>query len=335
MYNADVIAGCPFAARPWAVVSFYGLPIQIVKLFPSSYEDGWFFTPKSDGEKELTEHFPQAQIDEDPLYNCTHLKELYLKANPNYKGAISVPLLWDKVNETAVSNSSLGISQMLATQMKCLATRNQDVDLFPITNCGCDDNQDGDPKTKEMIKDIHSRISVYCYKLNASTLAGKERDQMIDRYYDTLTEYQTKLQQLNDSTGDDNKKQKLENGAVSSNGSDSNGKSSSITKFLLETSTPTFVDILLWISLIRYDLAYQWRFGLGKYSIREDYPTLQNFIQCMMSPKFGLCDTVLPRDIMALYFMTLNFSIQGKGRALPHVPSSWMKQIYTTNGNSN
>ena len=288
-----------------------------VKLFPSSYEDGWFFSPKSDGEKELTEHFPQAQIDEDPLYKCTHLKELYLKANPNYKGAISVPLLWDKVNETAVSNSSLGLAQMLATQMKCLATRNQDVDLFPTTNCGCDDKQDGDPKTKEMIKDIHSRISVYCYKLNASTLAGKERDQMIDQYYDTLAEYQTKLLHLNGSAGDDN------------------GKSTSITKFLLATNAPTFVDILLWISLIRYDLAYQWRFGLGKYSIREDYPTLQNFIQCMMSPEYGLCDTVLPRDIMALYFMTLNFSIHGKGRALPHVPSSWMKQTYTTNGTTN
>jgi glutathionyl-hydroquinone reductase len=81
---------------------------------------------------------------------------------------------------------------------------------------------------------------------------------------------------------------------------------------------------VLWISLIRYDLAYCWRFGMGKYTIREDFPTLQSFVQRMMKVE-GLKDTVLPRDIMALYFMTLKFA--GTKLALPHVPRQWEKEV--------
>ena len=35
-YILYVAAGCPFAARPWAVHAIYGLPIEIVKVFPAT-----------------------------------------------------------------------------------------------------------------------------------------------------------------------------------------------------------------------------------------------------------------------------------------------------------
>ena len=282
-YYMYVIAGCPFAARPWAIQAIYGLPIPIVKLFPASYDGGWFFEPISEGEKELVANFPDAQVDKDPLHHVDHLSQLYMKANPSFTGAVSVPLLWDKVQDTAVSNSSLGLSEMLYTQMRGMATRNHDLDLFP---------QEEPVRTKhnDLVKEIHSKITTAVYKMNA-TKDGKEHDKLVEDYYQALFEYQAQIE--------------------------SNGK------YLLPGDNPTFADIVFWISLLRLDLAYQWRFGLGKYSIREDYPRLQEYILEIFKIE-GLAETVYPRDLMALYFMTLKWTQNGAGRSLPLVPNAWM-----------
>merc|ERR1712226_534581 len=283
------VAGCPFAARPWLIQAIYGLPIPVVKLFPASYDQGWFFSPTSNGEEELVANFPDAQYDaKDPLHpddNIHHLKQIYLRANKSFDGAVSVPLLWDKQQDTAVSNSSLGLSEMLYSQMRGMATRNQDLELFPT-----------DPKLKQehsdLIKFLHSKITTSVYKMNA-TRDGKEHDQLVGEYYQTLRDLESRIK------GNDG-------------------------KWILPGSSPTFADLVFFISLVRLDLAYQWRFGLGSYNIREDYPELQSYVHRIFSIK-GVKETILPRDLMALYFMTLKWTQNGNGRSLPLVPHSWAK----------
>ncbi|RDB24209.1 Glutathione S-transferase omega-like 2 [Hypsizygus marmoreus] len=54
--------------------------------------------------------FPGADVD--PLYNSKHIKDLYLKANPEYSARFSVPVLWDKQNHTIVNNESSEIIRM-------------------------------------------------------------------------------------------------------------------------------------------------------------------------------------------------------------------------------
>ena len=285
-YVLYVIAGCPFAARPWALQAIYGLPIQIVKLFPASYDQGWFWKPTSDGETKLVSLFPDAQVDADPLHEDSHhLKQLYVKANPEFEGAVSVPLLWDKINDTAVSNSSLGLAQMMEQQMKSLAVRNKELDLFPTEP---DSRQQ---EHTQLVHWIHANITTAVYRINASQ-DGTQHDQLVMEYYNSLTELQDRI--------------------------DKHGK------WLLEGDQPTFADIVLWISLIRLDLAYQWRFGLGHKNVREDYPRLQTYVQDVMSIE-GIQESVLPRDLMALYFMTKKWNDNDKGRTLPLVPAAWSK----------
>lgn len=48
----------------------------------------------------------------DPLYGFTGLKQLYLKADPEYTGRYLVPCLWDKKTETIVNNESSEIIRM-------------------------------------------------------------------------------------------------------------------------------------------------------------------------------------------------------------------------------
>jgi putative glutathione S-transferase len=57
---------------------------------------------------------------EDPVYGFTKHKQLYLKADPEYTGRFTVPVLWDKVEETIVSNESSEIIRMFYCEFDAL-----------------------------------------------------------------------------------------------------------------------------------------------------------------------------------------------------------------------
>ena len=54
-------------------------------------------------------------MEKDPLYGFTKLSALYFKAQPDYEGRYTVPLIWDKKTETIVNNESSEIIRMLYT----------------------------------------------------------------------------------------------------------------------------------------------------------------------------------------------------------------------------
>lgn len=49
----------------------------------------------------------------DDLYGFDYLYQIYLKADPDYSGRVTVPVLWDKHQQTIVSNESAEIIRML------------------------------------------------------------------------------------------------------------------------------------------------------------------------------------------------------------------------------
>jgi putative glutathione S-transferase len=66
-------------------------------------ENGWTFD----------DNFPAATGD--ALYQHEFLYQLYLHADPQYTGRVTVPVLWDKKNHTIVSNESAEIIRMFNT----------------------------------------------------------------------------------------------------------------------------------------------------------------------------------------------------------------------------
>src|SRR5690606_10157449 len=48
----------------------------------------------------------------DELYGSKFLHQIYTRADPNYSGRVTVPVLWDRHNETIVSNESAEIIRM-------------------------------------------------------------------------------------------------------------------------------------------------------------------------------------------------------------------------------
>lgn len=57
--------------------------VQVVELDARDPVHGWFFSGFRGPSR-------------DPIYGFRWLKELYLKADPQYNGRITVPMLWDK-----------------------------------------------------------------------------------------------------------------------------------------------------------------------------------------------------------------------------------------------
>jgi putative glutathione S-transferase len=105
-YVLYVNYGCPWAHRANLVWTLKGLQdiIQRVVLDPELSPDGWFFSGR------------WGSAEKDPLYEFKFLKELYLKADPQYEGRYTVPALWDKKKETIVNNESSEIIRMLYSE---------------------------------------------------------------------------------------------------------------------------------------------------------------------------------------------------------------------------
>lgn len=101
-YHLYVSYACPWAHRTLIFRALKEITdhISISVVHPDMLSDGWTFD--SD--------FPGATGD--TLYGKPFLRDIYLKANPQISGRVTVPILWDKERETIVSNESSEIIRM-------------------------------------------------------------------------------------------------------------------------------------------------------------------------------------------------------------------------------
>ena len=116
-YHLYVSLGCPWAHRTAIMRQLKGLEdvIGLSIVDPVISEDGWMFSER-----------PGCIPD---TVNGTHyLREIYLKADSNYTGRVTVPVLWDKQTGTIVNNESRQIIRMFDTEFSAFAT---DVDFYP------------------------------------------------------------------------------------------------------------------------------------------------------------------------------------------------------------
>lgn len=105
-YVLYINRGCPWAHRANIVRSLKGLQ-DVIQLVTTSFKlgpEGWEYDGSAGSD-------PQ-----DPLYGFTRHKQLYMKADPGYTGRYTVPVLWDKKEETIVSNESSEIIRMLYSE---------------------------------------------------------------------------------------------------------------------------------------------------------------------------------------------------------------------------
>lgn len=95
-YHLYVSLACPWAHRTLIMRALKGLEevISVSVVEPFMGAEGWTFPAP------------------DPVLGKTRLHEVYTAADPLYSGRVTVPVLWDRVRGTIVSNESAEIIRM-------------------------------------------------------------------------------------------------------------------------------------------------------------------------------------------------------------------------------
>jgi len=107
-YHLYVSLACPWAHRALIFRQLKQLQdyIDVTVVEPIMLENGWEMN--------------------DPLYDLDFLYQLYLKADADYEGRVTVPVLWDKQTQTIVSNESSEIIRMFNTAFNDLTGNTSD-----------------------------------------------------------------------------------------------------------------------------------------------------------------------------------------------------------------
>lgn len=109
-YHLYVSLACPWAHRTLIMRKLKGLEeaISLSIVDPFMDEEGWEFS-------DAPGCIP------DTVHGSRYLREVYLKADPNCTGRVTVPVLWDKQKNTIANNESREIIRMFDTEFEAIA----------------------------------------------------------------------------------------------------------------------------------------------------------------------------------------------------------------------
>lgn len=228
---------CPFAHRANLVRVLKGLEsaidISVVKAYPKG-EAGWSF-PGANGPDDTYEDSTP-----DKLFGSKYLHEVYFRADENYKGRYSVPMLWDIKDGTIVNNESLEMLRWLQTGFNGILPRGslqRELTLYPKHL-----RAEIDEVSKWLTRDLNSGV----YK------AGFARDQAA--YEEGVIPVFAALNQLEQ--------------LIHKNGG----------PYVLGEEL-TELDILAYPTVIRFDVVYVQHFKCNLGTIRGNYPVIHEWLK--------------------------------------------------------
>ncbi len=146
-YHLYVSYACPWAHRALIYRKLKGLEdlISVSVVSPLMGKDGWTFLGYG---KEVG----------DQLYQKTLLRDLYVMADPEFSGRVTVPVLWDKKTKSIVNNESSDIIRIFNTAFNEV-TQNR-LDLYP---------KDKREKIDEINEWVYHNINNGVYKTGFAT----------------------------------------------------------------------------------------------------------------------------------------------------------------------
>jgi len=179
-YHLYVSYACPWAHRTLLVRALKGLEdaVTVDVVDPFRAENGWQFTPEKEG------------CTADSVNGYDYLREAYVAADPDATCRVTVPVLWDKKQETIVNNESAEILRMLDTEMREVADR--DVDLYP---------EGYREAVDRIIEDIYEPINNGVYRAGFAD-SQKAYDRAVTELFDALDHWDSVLEDQRYLAGD-------------------------------------------------------------------------------------------------------------------------------------
>ncbi len=169
-YRLYVAFICPWASRSLMARKLKGLDqmIAVTVVNPTLTDQGWAFGG-----------YPGA--DDDPLFGSAYMHELYTRADPQFTGRATVPVLWDEQTGTIVNNESADILRMLDTAFEHLVP--SDLRLYP-TDLG--------PEIDALNTDVYQSFNNGVYKAGFAT-TQEAYDEAVTGVFDTLARLEDRL----------------------------------------------------------------------------------------------------------------------------------------------
>jgi putative glutathione S-transferase len=169
-YHLYVSHACPWAHRTMIFRALKGLEdvISVSVVHPLMPEESWVFGD-----------YPGAT--EDHVNHANYLYENYQKADPDFKGLVTVPVLWDKERQTIVNNESSEIIRMFNSAFDAFAS--SDVDFYP---------EDLRTEIDRINEPIYNNVNNGVYRCGFAKTQGAY-NRAYDRLFNTLDELEETL----------------------------------------------------------------------------------------------------------------------------------------------
>ena len=243
-YHLYVALICPWASRTLIARKLKGLDeaVSVSVVEPALTDQGWRFGDYPGSDRDL-------------VNGATYLHEIYVRADPDYTGRATVPVLWDRERRTIVNNESADILRMFNSGFGALARGT--IDLYP---------QDLRAEIDALNDEIYPALNNGVYR------AGFATTQLA--YEEAFRDVFGMLERL---------EARLAAGGP----------------FLLGERL-TEADVRLFVTLVRFDLAYH---GLFKCNLKRlvDFPALAAYLRRVLAVP-GVRETVSPDHIKRGYY---------------------------------
>lgn len=183
---------------------------------------------------------------QDQLFNSLCLEEIYLKADPEYQGSFSVPVLWDKKLNTIVNNESMELLRDLQSAFDSILPQSlRDLNLYPESRRG---------EIDAIADRVHHEVNLAVYR------TGLAPDQ--ETYVANATKLFATLNLI----------EKL----IHAGGG----------PYVLGHDL-TILDVQLFTTIVRFDVAYVGAFSCNVGQIRHEYPVIDNWLKFLYWNKDG------------------------------------------------
>lgn len=233
-YHLYVSYACPWAHRTLIVRALKGLT-GIVGLSVVHWNldtKGWRFGTSND-------EYPG--VTTEPLYGYKRLSELYFKADPNYSGRFTVPVLWDSKRKTIVNNESSEIIRIFNTAFnEFLDSKHAKLNFYP---------EDLQTQIDELNSWIYDNINNGVYKAGFAT-----KQEPYEKECKNVFKHLDKVEAILKSRH-------------------AKGESFLLGNVLTEA------DIRLYTTIVRFDVVYVQHFKCNIGMIRFNYPHLHQWLR--------------------------------------------------------